>query len=452
MEWLYIFISRLRAFVRREAVTEDYEEEMRLHIEMETEANLERGMSPPEARAAARKSFGNPGRMGDLAYEIRIGGWIDTLWQDIRYGVRQLWKSPGFACVAVLTLALGIGANTAVFTVINAFLLRPLPVANPHELVVINARGVGFMGIMTFPMYRDLRARQEVFTDILASSMGANFVRLTIPAGTGTEELDNIQARRVTASYWSVLGVEPALGRFFTEDEDRTPNTSESAGSLAVLSYSFWERQFGRDPRVLDRTVIVERSPCRVIGVAARGFFGEQVGSEPDLWVPLVSFSSRDFVEKRHAAATNHLARLKPGVSLARAQAAITLIYHQLVEAELAQTPAGHPNRAATIQDFSIHLESGRAGLGYGSLRRTFTEPLWIIMAIVALVLLIACANVANLLLARAVVRQREISVRLALGCGRFRLMRQLLTESLLLSGLGTAAGLLVAAWGSEAL
>jgi len=371
----------------------------------------------------------------------------DEMFQDLRFGVRMLLKHKSFTIVAALTLALGIGANTAVFTLINALLLRTLPVANPHELVTISAPNA----LLSFPMYRDLRAQQEVFTDILASS-GGPLVRLGIPGKTGTAEVDNVRTSLVTANYWGVLGIQPALGRFFTEDEDRNPNSAEAAGSVAVLSYSFWERQFGRDPGVLDRTVLLDRSPCRVIGVAPRGFFGEAVGNEPDMWAPLIPFSGNDSLENRHGMFTSHIGRLKPGVSREQAQTAMTLLYQQLVQAERTQTPPSNPNRVRPIKDLSILLESGATGFGFGPLRRTYTRPLWIIMAIVAMVLLIACANVANLLLARAAARQREISVRLALGCGRFRLVRQLLTESLLLSALGAAAGMLVAWWGSRIL
>ncbi|MBO0798246.1 MAG: ABC transporter permease, partial [Blastocatellia bacterium] len=363
---------------------------------------------------------------------MRMGSFI----QDLRFGARILLKQPGFTLIAALTLALGIGANTSVFTLINALLLRTLPVANPQELVVINASERGTPTIISFPMYRDLRERQQVFTDILASA-GEGQARLTIQNGAETAEVDNVRTSRVTANYWSVLGIQPALGRFFTEDEDRIPNSSETAGSLAVISYSFWEQQFGRDPGVLGRTVIVDRSPCRVIGVAPRGFFGERVGSAPDLWVPLISFSPARYLENRRGQFTSEIGRLKPGISREQAQTAMTLLFQQLVQVERTQIPPEHPNRAPAIRDYLIQLQPGATGLSSGLLRQTFTQPLWIIMAIVALVLLIACANIANLQLARAVVRQREISVRLALGCGRFRLLRQLLTESLLLSALG---------------
>jgi hypothetical protein len=255
----------------------------------------------------------------------------DEMFQDLRFGVRMMLKNKGFTTVAVITLALGIGANTAVFTLINALLLRPLSVANPHELVVINARTQGRPSNISFPMYRDLRDRQEVFSGILAGA-GENIIRLTIPDGSATVEVDNVRASLVTANYWSVLGVRPALGRFFTEAEDRIPNSSETAGSLAVLSYSFWERQFGSDPGVLSRTVLVNRSRCQVIGVAPRGFFGEQVGSEPDLWTPLISFSSPDILENRRAQFTHEIGRLKPGVSGEQAQTAMTLLFFIFVE------------------------------------------------------------------------------------------------------------------------
>jgi predicted permease len=461
MTWLRVFIHRLSGLFLRRKLERDMEDEIRSHLDMQIDDNQRQGMSPNEAQYAALRKFGGVEQVKEV-YRARRGlPVVETTLQDLRYGLRMLLKHKGFTVVAVLTLALGIGANTAVFTLINALLLRPLPVKNPHELVVVKAinardhgaqtKGGSAWNFISFPMYRDLRARQEVFTDILASSSGRS-VRLSIPARTGTVELDNVQTTLVTANYWSVLGVEPALGRFFTDDEDRNPNSSETAGSLAVLSYSFWERQFGRDPGVLDRTVIVDRSPCRVIGVAARGFFGEQVGYAPDIWVPLISFTSRDVLEHRDAVTTEEVGRLKPGVSREQAQTAMTLLLQQLIQADRIQTPPSNLNSELAIQDFIIQLEPGATGLGFGHLRQTFTEPLWIIMAIVALVLLIACTNVANLLLARAVARQREISVRLALGCGRFRLVRQLLTESLLLSALGTIAGLFIAWWASHVL
>jgi predicted permease len=372
-----------------------------------------------------------------------------TLLQDLRYGIRMLVKSPGFTAVAVLTLALGIGANTAVFTLINAVVLRTLRVPNPRELVELNAAQRGGRGIISFPMYRDLRARQQVLTDTFASA-GDTPIRLIILNGSETVELDNIRTSFVTASYFGVLGLQPVAGRFFTEDEDRNPNSSETTGSVAVISDALWERQFGRDPSVLNRTVLVTRSACRIVGVAPPGFRGEALGSNTDIWVPLISFSSSDNLENRRGVFASYMGRLRPGISQSQAQAALTVLFQQLVEAERVYSPLSGSKQVSN-QDFSILLSSGATGFDYG-LRRTFTKPLYIIMAIVALLLFIACANVANLLLSRAVARRREISVRLALGCNRPRLIRQLLTESLLLAIIGTVVGIIFAYWASPLL
>ena len=373
---------------------------------------------------------------------------METLLRDIRYGLRSLLKSPGFAAVIVLTLALGIGANTAVFTLIDTLLLRTLPVANPRELVVVTA-GPGTRSIISFPMYRDLRALQQVFTDIFASA-GETPVRLTVLNGSESAEVDNVRTDFVTANYFAVLGVQPAAGRFFTEDEDRNPQSSETTGSIAVISYAFWERQFGRDPSALNRTVLIGRSACRVVGVTARGFRGESIGSDTDVWVPLISFSSSDNLENRRGVFTSYMARLKPGITQEKARSELTLVFQQLLQAERIKFPPKNPV-SSSVQDFSIALQPGATGFDYG-VRRTFAKPLWIIMAIVALVLFIACANVANLLLSRAASRRREIGVRFALGCNRARLVRQLLTESLLLSMLGTLVGLAFAYWASPLL
>jgi predicted permease len=368
---------------------------------------------------------------------------FESPWNDVRFGARMLSKSPGFTSVAVLSLALGIGANTAVFTFIDALLLRTLPVTRPEELVEVSAHKRGEFALLSFPMYRDLRDRQDVFTDILATA-GETPYRLTISeTGASSTELDNMRVSSVSGNYFAVLGVGPSLGRVISPEDDRNPNSSETLGSVIVLSDDFWERQFGRDPRVLDRTIAVGRSPCKVIGVAPRGFFGEAVGAAPVGWVPLVPFSGPDNLENRRGNFTGYVARLRSGVTLDQAQSAMTLAFQQLLAAERRVRDP--------IRDYAIGLKEAGTGLDFG-LRRRYAAPLKIVMGIVATVLLIACANVANLLMARATARRGEIGVRLAIGCSRARLVRQLLAESVLLSTAGALAGVAVAYIGVRAL
>jgi len=338
-------------------------EELALHFEAAYEDALADGVSEAEAESRALQSYDwqlLECELSRVEKPLAAGVWnppqksperhrgirMESFIQDLRFGARMLVKRRGFTLIAVLTLALGIGANTAVFTLINALLLRPLPVTKPDELVNITTPG----RYASFPIYRDMRAQQNVFTDMMASG-GIGRVRLTIPGAGTLAEIDNVQTGQVTASYWTVLAIQPALGRFFTEDDDRTPESSETAGSVAVLSYAFWERQFGRDPGVLGRTLLVGRSACRVIGVAPRGFAGESVGSEPDVWIPLISSSPRELLENRHGAFTAHMARLKPGVSREQAETAMTLLYRRLVQTERAQDPPSDTNRVPPINE-----------------------------------------------------------------------------------------------------
>jgi predicted permease len=447
MTWLRGFFLRLIALFRRGQLEQELDEELRSHLEMQVEENSRKGMSPREARYAALRSFGGVEHVKEIYREKRGLPVIETLVQDLRYGARTLRKTPVFTLVVVASLALGIGANTAVFAIIHAAMLRMLPVPHPEELVQLQNVTEP---VLSFPMYRDLRARQQVFTDIVATTREWQ-VRLTIPSPVDSAVIDNVPTSFVTGNYFSVLGVQPQIGRFFTGEEDQVPESAEMQGSVAVLSDGFWERQFGRDPAVLDRVIHVNRSPCRVVGVAPHGFAGEIVGQFTDVWVPLVSFSPRRYLENRRGMFTRYVARLKSEVSQEQGQSAMTVLFQHLVQLQWSQYPETRPKKPRPVRDYAIRLVPAATGLDSG-LRGTFSKPLWVIMGIVAIVLLIACANVANLLVARSTWRRREFSLRLALGCSRGRLIRQLLTESVLLASMGALAGLLLSYWGSRAL
>lgn len=435
--------SRIAASFRRGRLDRDLDAEVEAHLDLSVDEHIRRGLTAEEARAAARRDFGGVEQMKERYRDGRGLPMLDWLRQDVSYGWRVLVKTPTVTAVATISLALAMGANASVFSVINALMLRLLPVHDPRSLVILAARHHNEATIMSFPMYVDLKQAQQVLTDIVATA-GETPVRLTIPATDGTStELDNMRVSFLTGNYFDVLGVQPALGRFFVPAEDQHPQSAETLGSVIVLSDSFWSRQFGRNPQVLGRTILVGRSPCKVIGVAAAGFTGEAVGYSPVGWVPLVTFTSKAQLDERTGMFTSFIGRLKSGVTREQAEASLTSLFQQLLAAERRVRD--------DIGGYTLALQPGATGLEY-EVRRTYARPLIIIMAMVATVLLIACTNIANLLLARAAARRGEIGIRLAIGCSRARLVGQLLTESVLLSLLGTIAGLLVAYWGSRAL
>ena len=430
-----------RNLFHKAAVERELDEELRAAEDALRDRYLAGGMPEPAARRAARLDLGGVEPVKDAVRDVRVGVQLDVLISDTRYALRGLRKAPAFTAAAVLSLALGIGANTAIFTFINALVLRPLPVHDASALVDVSARRRAGDGLISFPMYRDIAARQQVLTGIVATA-GETPSRVTVPGGTGAGEIDNVRVSFVSGNYFGVLGVTAASGRVFTVDDDRNPDSASSAGSVIVLSDGFWDRQFGRDPSIVGRTIRVGRVRAEVIGITPRGFVGEIIGNAADAWVPLTTFSSADNLDNRRGTFTAFFGRLKPGVGREEAQAGLTVLFQQLLKVEgLQDAPADH----------AIRLESAAAGLDF-SMRRTYIRPLFIVMGMVALVLLIACANIANLLLARAAARTGEISVRLALGCSRSRLIRQLLTESVLLSVAGAAAGLLISRWATVSL
>ncbi|MGE0128309.1 MAG: ABC transporter permease [Blastocatellales bacterium] len=372
---------------------------------------------------------------------------MQTLLQDLRYGARMLLKKPGFTLIAVLTLALGIGANTAIFSITDQILLRMLPVERPEELVVLRSPGPKTGRVssdgddaasMSYPVYKALRDRNDAFSGLLARFA----VSLSVAGNGQTERADG---ELVSGNYFEVLGVRPALGRVFNQEDDRTPG----AHPVVVLSHAYWTRRFAADPGILNKTLTVNGALMTVIGVSRAGFYGVQVGQTPDVFIPMMmkaqitpGWNGLDDHKNYWLAI---MGRLKPGVTSAQAEELLRPAYRSVLEESLPLMTGWNADTRQRYLDKRILLDDGAKGRQI--LQRDTKKPLLILAGMVGLVLLIACANVANLLLARGAARQREIAVRMALGAGRWRLMRQFLVESLLLSLIGGVVGLIVAAW-----
>ena len=375
--------------------------------------------------------------------------------QDLRYALRQLRKSPGFTAVTVLTLALGIGANTAIFTVVNALLLKMLPVSRPDQLVVVGdpslpnnqSNGTPRTDIFSYPLYKELRDHNSVFSGLSAAGSDHH---IELAAGQGEASTEKVIGRMVSGNYFSVLGLKPAAGRLLSSSDD----TSEDANPVAVLSYGFWQRKFALSPSVIGRDIRLNGSPFTIVGVAPEGFDGDVVGEQMALFVPLSMqpeiVRGRHWLHAGNVSWLTLMGRLLPNATPAQAEANLNVVFQQAVKGPYGAALSADDRTA--IRETHMKIQVAPGGEGFSDLRRDYRVPLLLLMGIVGLVLLIACVNVANLLLARASARNREIAIRLAIGADWPRLLKQLLTESVLLACLGGIAGSVLAIWGVRLL
>ena len=406
----------------------DYREELDAHLEMEVRENLDRGMSPHEARQAALRTFGNALAVRQQLAEARPLHFWQTLSQDVRHGARLLKRSPGLTATIVFTLALAIGANAAIFSLVEAVLLRMLPVREPHSLVIVRALSrQGARDSFSHTDYEWLRDHSRAFSAMSASAVW----KMTLDAG---DHKERVTAELVSGNYFALLGVEPAAGRTITVDDDHQGRL------IAVLSHAYWQRSFAGRDDALGRNLRLDGASLTIVGVAPPGFEGEFAGNPPDFWIPLgaqpaLSAGGGSTLHTRNVSWLDVMARLRPGVTAAQAQAGMQPLLESL-RADL---------RVDSQNDYlgAMTIEPGGGGLS--SLRDYYAQPLRLLMALVAVVLLIACANVANLLVAQSAARRREFAVRLAIGAGRARVVRQLLTESFLLVAMASVAGLALA-------
>lgn len=443
---------QLQMLLHRGQFRGDLEEEMRLHIELRRQQQIASGIDPAYAYRAAARRFGNTTRMQEKS--IMAWGWngLETLVHDAAYGFRSMLRTPAITLVALVSLALGIGANTAIYSFIDAVMLRSLPVKDPQQLVKLGIDDWGGITddyacteLYSYPFYRRLQRENSVFSATAALLSMRNDVHGFIDSRS---ESELIKVQTVSGTYFQTLGVGAQLGRALDENDD----SDQGDHPVVVISDSFWKRSFGADPSILSRTLRLGTAAFRIVGVAPAEFFGTSVGESPDAWAPLSMLQSippgwkgrqDNFSESLWI-----VGRLKSGVSVEQATANMNVLFPEILQSfpdgKLTQTNLNNLAHAR------VQLQPMARGLSH--LRRTYSQPLQILMSIVALVLLIACANIANLLLARSTARARELAIRQALGAGRWRILRQLFTESLLLALAGGALGIGFAALANRLL
>jgi predicted permease len=452
MRILRRLLARARAMFLRERTESEFGAELEAHLVLMQEEFERRGMSPEEARREARLKLGGVEQARELHREARTLRWLETLWQDARFAARTLRKNPGFTIVAVLTLALGIGANTAIFSLVNAVLLNSLPVANPHELVLFSDQAGtgtssgGETGIWErFSTYDCgyFIAHNESFKELTAYQDDRTLLSIRI---AGAEKSESARTTMIAGNYFSFLGIRAAAGRLISPEDDEA-----SSAPVAVLNYAYWTSRFHNDAAAVGKTIEINGTPFTIIGVTPRGFAGMTTFAEPNFWTPLAkqpvitppetdgNIVVTNYANEPHVYWLSIVGRLRPGVSLREAAIVVNAQLKQELKSQ------SDPEGADLIADSQIQLRPGAGGLSFT--RMEYGQVLETLAIVMGIVLLIACANVASLLLSRSASREREVSVRLAVGASRGRLICQMLTESFLLAGIGGAFGILAAQW-----
>jgi predicted permease len=438
---LRVFLVRLRGLLGRERPGSELDEELQVHLSLLTERYIRQGMTPAEAALAARRQLGNATLLKESHREMRVFPSVESFWRALRYGVRQLRANPAFTAFAVLSLALGIGANTAVFTLLDQLVLRRLPVKDPERLVMIWTTGPHFGDNngprrVSYPMYEDFQRRAVAFESV--------FCRFETPVAVGVEGVtERVTAELVSGNYFQALGAGPAAGRVFSPEAD---DRFYKGHPVVVLSHRYWVEHFGADPAAVGRKILVTNYPMEIVGVAARGFTGADPSISPDLWIPIqmrpLVTPGADDLGNRLSQWIQVFARLKPGFTVASARASLQPLLRQILEQETASPGLSRlsPYDRERFLKRAALVES--AATGYSDLRMGYSTALFVLMGMSGLILLAACSNVAGLLVARAVARQKEMAVRLSIGAARRTLIGHLMAESLLLSLAGAVLGL----------